>query len=141
MPNIKYSLVINKRERTHLFFMLFTLISLGVLFGLRVKEAGSSIPMLFIAFWVLVFSVYSFKLMFTPSRIDILLDDKARFIGPFSKAKVIPLGHINVIEAHRMSLKIVARNRNISCINNIENFDRFILEVKEKNPYLITKGL
>lgn len=141
IPNVKFSLAINKRERANLFFMLFTLITLGVLFGLKVKESGNSIPMYFISFWVFVFSLYSFKLLFTPHRIDVLLNDKVRFIGPFSKARVIPLEHINVIEAHRMSLKIVARNRKVSCINNIEDFDKFILEVKEKNPYLIIKGM
>jgi energy-coupling factor transporter transmembrane protein EcfT len=121
--------------------MLLILMVLGILFGLKVKESGYSLPMYFIVFWVLVFFLYAFKFIFTPYRIDVLFNDKARFVGTFTKDKTIPLEHINVIEAHRMSLKIVARNSKVSCINNIENFDRFIYTVKEKNPYLILKGL
>lgn len=141
IKDVKYSFETNKKKRLYLYCMLFTLALLGVLFGLKVKESGNSAPMLFITFWVVAILLYWFKLLLSPSRIDILVNDKARFVGPFSKAKTIPLGHINVIESHKMSMKIVARNRNVSCNKNIENFDRFVSEVKERNPYLITKGI
>lgn len=141
IKDVKYSYEINKKERLYLYCVLFTLVLLGVLFGLKVKESGNSAPMLFIAFWVLAILLYWFKLLLSPSRIDILVNDKARFVGPFSKVKTIPLGHINVIESHKMSMKIVARNRNVRCNKNIKNFDKFVSEVKQRNPYLITKGM
>jgi len=133
-------------------------------YKLKIKNTKSLLiiitPIIFLALIILAYLTYTHYYVFliflagmllsfrnwkkgwsTPVEIEVI-NNKAIFRNIFKKEDIITLADISRVETdEKKKLKFISKAKEIVCLHEFMNIDRFISDIKKENPGLIISGL